>query len=175
MLGEVLWRPARTKRHLGRPPLRAHRPEVGRSGASSRDGIRSARLAQTAAVIARFLELAHAVVWYAQSVQWLAVQLGSAVVPVEPLESSDTVEPGLWASMLVPPVRIGGADIVNNTQLPASSTGPAPALSTALHLHLHLHVQCCPLGRLGARDGSPSVELGQQLRLCGHVECSERR
>ena len=49
-----------------------------------------------------------------------------AVVPVEPLESSDTVEPGWWASIWVPPVRTGCADIVNSAE-------PAPTLRSARH------------------------------------------
>jgi hypothetical protein len=57
-------------------------------------------------------------------------------VPVEPLESSDMFEPTLWASMTVPPVRTGCADVVSNTQLPGSQHGAStstvyrPALST---------------------------------------------
>lgn len=95
----------------------------------------------------------------------------SAAVPVEPLESSDTFEPRLWASMAaVPPVRTGGADIVNNTQLREHSTEPAPALRSALHGQWSLVSFL-----VGARDGSPSVELGERLRLCEHFERSGRR
>ena len=67
VLVEVLRRASRALGHFRRPPLRAQRVGAGQSRARRcGDGIGGARLAQAAAVIARLLELAHAVVCWRQ-------------------------------------------------------------------------------------------------------------
>lgn len=98
----------------------------------------------------------------ALSVQLLMVHHSSAVVPVEPLESSDIFEPRLWASMTVPPVRTGCEDIVNNTQLPDHSTEPVPTLCTALHY------QCFPsicARRVSKRRAWGAAQAMQTFRI----------
>lgn len=98
----------------------------------------------------------------ALSVQLPTVHHSSAVVPVEPLESSDTFEPGLWASMAVPPALTGCEDIVNNTQLPDRSTEPAQALWTTLHY------QCFPsicVRRVSKRRAWGAAQAMQTFRI----------